>query len=327
MASSGIDTEELANACRTAPDLAPLVREWIANLAHERRLSDHTVTNYARDIRLFFNFLVDHLGTEPSLNDLKSLKTSDFRAFLSSRRQPMSGKALSNASAARTLSAVRTFFRYLTTKRLVDMAALSALRTPKKPHVLPKPVSEDKASEILKQVSDLQEEPWVAARDTAVIALLYGCGLRISEALDLNGQDWERLGQTPKTLSVLGKGNKERRVPLLPAVVEAIEHYRSLCPFAVTGPNPLFYGVKGKRLNPRLIQKSLEKVRASLGLPDSATPHALRHSFATHLLGRGGDLRAIQELLGHASLSSTQRYTEVDGMALINQYRKAHPRS
>lgn len=327
MSDPRIDIDELTAQFRIASGLSGLARDWLSHLYAERRFSGHTVKNYARDVRQFFIFLYDHLGGEADLSDLKALRTSDFRSWMAWRRRG----DISNATAARGLSSVKSLFRFLEKLDLVDSAALNALRTPKLPHGVPKPVAVHQAQDILNEVADLHEEGWVAARDVAVVSLLYGCGLRISEGLDLNVGDWRGLGANAQSMIVKGKGNKERMVPLLPVVREAIDDYLAQCPFGGRTTEaktaPLFIGVRGKRLNARVLQKTMATVRARLGLPDSVTPHAMRHSFATHLLGAGGDLRAIQELLGHASLSTTQRYTEVDSAALLKQYRSAHPRA
>lgn len=302
-----------------APDAAAAVEDFLIWLRDERRSSAHTVSAYARDLSFFFAFLADHLGGPAGLAALASLRTADFRSYLARRRQD----GLSNASIARNLSVVRSFFRHLETTGVVHNPALAAVRSPKLAHAVPKPLSVTAAAAAREEVGLLSEEPWVAARDAAVITLLYGCGLRISEALSLNR------GEAPvgASLIVTGKGNKERLVPVLPIVREGVEAYLSLCPYDLGPSDPLFVGVRGKRLNPGIVQQGMRKVRAALGLDETATPHALRHSFATHLLGAGGDLRTIQELLGHASLSTTQRYTEVDTERLVNIYRDAHPRA
>jgi integrase/recombinase XerC len=235
---------------------------------------------------------------------------------------------LQASSTARALSVVRNFFRFLAKHGRVNNAVLSTVRTPRLPRAVPKALTVGEAAEAVDAVGDLGGTPWLAKRDTAILALLYGCGLRLGEALALNRRDAPRAdgGEIP-TLVVMGKGRKQRAVPVLPAVVAAIEDYMAACPFDGDGDTPLFRGARGARLNPRLVQLRLQHLRARLGLPDSATPHALRHSFATHLLAGGGDLRAIQELLGHASLSTTQRYTEVDTAALLAVYDRAHPRA
>ncbi len=302
-----------------APDAAAAVEDFLIWLRDERRSSAHTVSAYTHDLSTFFAFLADHLGGPAGLAALGSLRAADFRGYLARRRQD----GLSNASIARTLSVVRTFFRHLEMTDVLRNPALATVRSPKLPHAVPKPLSVTAAAAAREEIGLLNEEPWVAARDAAVITLLYGCGLRISEALSLDR------GAAPlgASLVVTGKGNKQRLVPVLPIVRDAVEAYLALCPWGLEPSDPLFVGVRGKRLNPGIVQLAMRKVRAVLGLDETATPHALRHSFATHLLGAGGDLRTIQELLGHASLSTTQRYTEVDTERLLSVYSAAHPRA
>lgn len=251
--------------------------------------------------------------------DLSSLHVSDFRAFLSKRRKD----GLGPRSLARALSAVRSFFRFLDRHKGIRCEALAAVRTPKQPRSLPRPLSEDNARQVIDSIGDTAPEGWVAARDMAVLMLLYGGGLRISEALSLAAKDLNN----GDMLRVIGKRNKERLVPLLPIVRTAIDQYLALCPYSPKGDAPLFLGVRGGRLGPRAVQAAMRQARIALGLPESATPHALRHSFATHLLGAGGDLRTIQELLGHASLSSTQLYADVDSALLLKTFQNAHPRA
>ena len=284
-----------------------------------RRLSPHTLVAYGRDIEKFFTFLIGHLGHPPGIRDLENLTTADFRAFMARRR----GEGLGNNSIGRMLSSVRALFRGLNHAGILENSALDAVKAPKRPHQVPKPLSEIDAAATLDQIADLSTESWTGLRDIAVLTLLYGCGLRISEALGLNAADAPR----GDNITIMGKGRKERIVPVLPVVREAIDAYLAACPFVPTGDDPLFIGVRGKRLNASVIQKQMRLLRMALGLPDTATPHALRHSFATHLLSHGGDLRTIQELLGHASLTSTQRYTEVDSDHLLKVYRAAHPRA
>ena len=301
------------------PDAAAAVEDFLDWLRDERRSSAHTVSAYARDLASFFGFLADHLGGPAGLDALGVLRASDFRGYLAKRRND----GLTNASIARTLSVIRSFFRHLERSGALHNPALAAVRSPKLAHAVPKPLSVTAASAVRDEVGLLSEEPWVAARDAAVLTMLYGCGLRISEALSLERRD----APSGPSLIVTGKGRKQRLVPVLPVVREAIEEYLALCPYELPPDGPLFVGVRGKRLNPGIVQAAMRQVRAALGLPETATPHALRHSFATHLLGAGGDLRTIQELLGHASLSTTQRYTEVDTERLLSVYRDAHPRA
>jgi integrase/recombinase XerC len=293
---------------------------WLENLARERRLSDHTLDAYERDTRQFLTFMTGHLGGPTTLRDIETLRPADFRAFLAARRKEGSGAR----SVARNLAGIRSFLRHLEKKGLVNAAGAGAVRSPKQPKSLPKPLSDRQAITVVSNEAQLHDEPWIAARDAAVMTLLYGCGLRISEALDLTPADI-RTGTT--TLRITGKGNKTRLVPLLPIVFEAVEKYRTLCPFHLDEGEPLFRGARGGKLQPAIIQRAMQKLRSAFGLPETATPHALRHSFATHLLAGGGDLRTIQELLGHASLSTTQVYTGVDASRLLEVYDRAHPRA
>jgi integrase/recombinase XerC len=293
---------------------------WLENLAQERRLSDHTLDAYERDTRQFLTFMTGHLGGPTTLRDIETLRPADFRAFLAARRKEGSGAR----SVARNLAGIRSFLRHLEKKGLVNAAGAGAVRSPKQPKSLPKPLSDRQAVTVVSNEAQLHDEPWIAARDAAVMTLLYGCGLRISEALDLTPADI-RTGTT--TLRITGKGNKTRLVPLLPIVFEAVEKYRTLCPFHLDEGEPLFRGARGGKLQPAIIQRAMQKLRSAFGLPETATPHALRHSFATHLLAGGGDLRTIQELLGHASLSTTQVYTGVDASRLLEVYDRAHPRA
>ncbi|MGM4912182.1 tyrosine recombinase XerC [Rhizobium sp. 768_B6_N1_8] len=293
---------------------------WLENLARERRLSEHTLDAYERDTRQFLTFMTGHLGGPTTLRDIETLRPADFRAFLAARRKEGSGAR----SVARNLAGIRSFLRHLEKKGLVNAAGAGAVRSPKQPKSLPKPLSDRQAITVVSNEAQLHDEPWIAARDAAVMTLLYGCGLRISEALDLTPADI-RTGTT--TLRITGKGNKTRLVPLLPIVFEAVERYRALCPFHLDEGEPLFRGARGGKLQPAIIQRAMQKLRSAFGLPETATPHALRHSFATHLLAGGGDLRTIQELLGHASLSTTQVYTGVDASRLLEVYDRAHPRA
>jgi integrase/recombinase XerC len=309
--------EEVAATIAGAASATKAVSSYLTFLTSEKRASPKTIENYARDLLRFFGFLFDHLEGDATLEDLGNLSVSDLRAFLARRRR----EGLSAKSIARTLSSLRGFYGHLEREGLATNHALKRLKTPKIPHSIPKPVSETNALNLLEDAKTISSEPWVAARDTSIITLLYACGLRIAEALSLN-QDDAPLGET---LRIIGKGNKERIVPVLPAARDAVDQYRTLCPHPLDGNDPLFVGVRGKRLNPREIQKLMATLRTRLGLPGTATPHALRHSFATHLLSAGGDLRSIQELLGHASLSSTQVYTEIDADRLREVYDKAHP--
>lgn len=305
-------------------ELLALIAVWQAQLTAERRSSAHTIAGYGRDLAVFLDFVRDHRGEQPSLDGLRRLELRDFRAFLAAR----SGDGLARSSLARGLSVIRGFFRFLSRRGLVDNPALTVLRGPRLPKVAPRPLTIDDAAAAIDAV-DLagspEAEPWIMARDAAVLSLLYGCGLRLSEALGLTRGEAPVPGR--EVLVITGKGRKQRLVPLLPAVIEAVAAYLAACPYRLPADGPLFVGARGGPLHPRLVQKMMEQVRRALGLPESATPHALRHSFATHLLSNGGDLRAIQELLGHASLSTTQRYTMVDLDGLMRVYDQAHPRA
>jgi integrase/recombinase XerC len=309
----------MSSAAFTADEsLLEAIARWRGELGAIRRLSANTLEAYGRDLGQFLGFLNAHTGGTVRLATLNDLRAADFRAFLASRRTADIGPR----SLARALSAIKSFFGYLERHGLASGDILATVRTPKQPRSLPKALTVAEAKSALTAPELLEETPWVAARDTAVLALLYGAGLRISEALAVTAADLET-----SALRVTGKGGKTRIVPLLPQVRTAIDGYQKLCPFSPGREEPIFRGEKGGPLLPRLIQLRLQQVRGALGLPESATPHALRHSFATHLLGRGGDLRAIQELLGHASLSTTQVYTGVDTERLLESYRAAHPRA
>jgi len=291
---------------------------WRRDLVSVRRLADRTVEAYGRDLGQFFGFLCRHSGGEVTLATLKDLRAADIRAFLAARR----GEEVTSRSLARALSALKSFFGFLEREGVMATEAFNALRTPKIGKSLPKALTVIEAKRTSATTAEMEERPWVAARDMAVLSLCYGAGLRISEALALTRADLDTT-----TLRVTGKGGKTRMVPLIAPVRAAVEAYLGLCPFGLEPGEPLFRGVKGGVLSPRLVQMRVVELRGALGLPPSATPHALRHSFATHLLGKGGDLRAIQELLGHASLSTTQIYTAVDTERLLDSYHKAHPRA
>ncbi|QGA56775.1 tyrosine recombinase XerC [Brucella sp. 2280] len=302
-------------------DLAAAREEWLKTLKTMRRLSDNTLIAYERDTRQFLQFLTGHLGEPPSLKEIGNLRIADLRSFLANRRNDGAGAR----TLGRGLAGVRSLLRHLEKRGLVNAAGASAMRAPRQPKSLPKPLTADDARRVVSADGQMAEEPWIAARNAAVLTLLYGCGLRISEALGLSGDALN--DPAARSMTITGKGSKTRLVPLLPAVHKAVAQYRALCPFDLSAGQPLFRGAKGGPLHTAIIQREMQKLRAGLGLPDSATPHALRHSFATHLLGRGGDLRTIQELLGHASLSTTQVYTGVDTQRLLEVYDKAHPRA
>lgn len=301
------------------PAVYAAIEAWRLWLSNERRVSNNTVLAYAHDITAFLAFISHHLGAPPSLHDLEKLTTADFRAYLAER----GSRRLARTSTARAMATLRNFFRFLGKRDLAHNAAIFAIRTPKLPKPVPKPLSESETLKSIDCATDVCSEPWIGLRDTALFLFLYGCGLRIGEALALNRQD------APKgdAMMVSGKGNKQRIVPVLPAVVNAITAYLDACPYPLGGKDPLFVGARGKRLNAGVVQRQMRRVRTLLSLPETATPHALRHSFATHLLAGGGDLRTIQELLGHASLSTTQRYTDVDVTRLNAVHRNAHPRA
>jgi integrase/recombinase XerC len=306
-----------------AADTAAELARWLSHLSAERRMSAKTVEAYQRDVTQFLGFLTEHLGGAPSLKKLAGLQPQDVRAFMAARRSTGAG----SRTLMRSLAGTRSFARFLERNGKGKVGALSAVRAPKISKSLPKPLAVPSAKRIAD--ADLrageEREPWVLARDAAVLALLYGSGLRIAEALSLKRSDIPAIG-SGDGLVVTGKGNKTRMVPVLPRVLELIAEYVALCPYGLD-EGALFRGAKGGPLSPRIIQLAMERLRGALGLPDTATPHALRHSFATHLLARGGDLRAIQELLGHASLSTTQIYTAVDTDRLLDAYKSAHPRA
>lgn len=298
-------------------------RDWLGS---ERRLAAHTLTAYEHDVAGFLGFMATYLGKQLTLDDLAKLKPAEFRAWLAEQAR----QGLARTSTARAFSSVRSFFRFLDKRDLSHNASIGVLQTPKLPRALPKALSETDMNELLDTPSGQERAPWIDLRDTAVLLLLYGAGLRISEALGLSKGTVEGLlAAGNDTLGITGKGNKTRLVLLLPQTLEALAAYRDACPFlAALGDNHAFFlGARGGPLDPAIVQKRVRDLRHQLGLPDSVTPHALRHSFATHLLGAGGDLRTIQELLGHASLSTTQRYTDVDAARLSEVYRQAHPRA
>ena len=303
-----------------AVDLQDLIAQWQTWLRHERRASPHTVAAYARDLATFLAFLAEHRGGPAGLADLEVLTPGDFRAFLAARATAQ----LARSSRARALSVLRGFFRFLGRRNAVKNAALAAVRTPKLPKSLPRALSVEDAQDALDEASAIAARPWEGKRNLAILMLLYGGGLRIGEALSLARRE---APTKPGTIAITGKGGKTRLVPILPVVAEAIRDYLAGCPHELAPNGPLFVGLRGKPLGARQVQGQMANLRARLGLDAHATPHALRHSFATHLLAGGADLRAIQELLGHASLSTTQRYTAVDAGRLAAVYDKAHPRA
>jgi integrase/recombinase XerC len=321
MAKPAPEIIELDSADET---IALEMARWLSHLRAERRLSPKTLEAYARDVRQCLDFLCEHFGERVTLSRFAGLEATDVRAFMAMRR----ADDIAGRSLMRALAGLRSFGRFLEREGKGRVGALSAIRAPKVAKSLPKPLQMTAA----KRLTDADEragetrETWILARDAAVMALLYGSGLRISEALSLKRRDVPRPG-AGDVLVVTGKGNKTRMVPVLQNVLGLIDEYAAICPYPLAPESPIFVGARGGPLSPRIIQLTMERLRGALGLPDSATPHALRHSFATHLLSRGGDLRAIQELLGHASLSTTQIYTGIDSERLLEVYRSAHPRS
>ncbi len=307
-----------------APALADEVARWLAYLAAERRMSPKTVEAYRRDVRQFLSFLGEHLGERVTLPALGKLTPADVRGFMAARR----ADGIGGRSLMRALAGARSFARFLERNGKGKVGALAAVRTPKVAKTLPKPLAVTAAKDLTDTAlrAGEEREPWILARDAAVLALLYGSGLRISEALALKAKEFPAPGKGD-VITVTGKGNKQRMVPVLPQVARLVADYRAICPYEPAPDGPLFVGAKGGPLSPRVVQLAMARLRGALGLPETATPHALRHSFATHLLARGGDLRAIQELLGHASLSTTQIYTAVDTERLLEVYRSAHPRA
>jgi integrase/recombinase XerC len=321
MTQAAIQPIELDSADDT---VALQMARWLTHLKSERRLSPKTLEAYARDLRQCLDFLCEHWGTRVTLARFSRLEATDIRAFMAMRR----ADDIAGRSLMRALAGLRSFGRFLEREGKGKVGALSAIRAPKIGRSLPKPLPMASA----KRLADADEragetrDTWILVRDAAVMALLYGSGLRISEALSLKRRDVPRPGEGD-VLIVTGKGNKTRMVPVLQNVLALISDYVAICPHALLPEQPIFVGARGGPLSPRIIQLTMERMRGALGLPDSATPHALRHSFATHLLSRGGDLRAIQELLGHASLSTTQIYTGIDSERLLEVYRSAHPRA
>jgi integrase/recombinase XerC len=307
-----------------APDLMAEWARWVRHLGTERRLSPKTLEAYQRDLRQCLMFLADHWGERVTLERLAATEPTDIRAFLAMRRADQ----IASRSLMRALAALRSFARFLEGEGKGKVGAFVAIRAPKVGKTLPKPLAVSSARQMTDSALRAGEdrEPWILARDAAVLALLYGSGLRISEALSLKRGDVPAPGKGD-VITVVGKGNKTRMVPVLVNVLQSIADYIASCPYDLPDTGPLFVGAKGGPLSPRIIQLAMAQMRGALGLPDSATPHALRHSFATHLLAKGGDLRAIQELLGHASLSTTQIYTAVDTERLLDVYRSAHPRA
>ncbi|TNF59896.1 MAG: tyrosine recombinase XerC [Rhodobacteraceae bacterium] len=302
-----------------SPAAVDAVQDWLQGQRALRGAAENTLTAYRADLIEFLAFQTRHKGAAQGIGPLTRLSLSDMRAWMAQARSAGTG----SRSLARKLSAVKSFYRWLAEREGFDPTPVLSARAPKFQPRLPRPLAEDAARAMIDTAGHQHDTPWIAARDAAVLTLLYGCGLRISEALGLTGRDLP----LREVLRILGKGGKERLVPVLPVARQAVADYVHLCPHPMEPDAPVFRGARGGALNPRLVQKTMERARMQLGLPPSATPHALRHSFATHLLGAGGDLRAIQELLGHASLSTTQGYTAVDTARLMEVYDRAHPKA
>lgn len=307
-----------------APDVAQVATAWLARLAHERRLSPKTREAYARDLLSFLGLLTRHRGSQPDMAAIGALTPRDVRAVIALKR----AEGIEARTQMRFLAAARSFGRHMEREGLGKVGALTAVKAPRIAKTLPRPVSvaEARALGSAQTREGESREPWVLVRDAAVISLLYGSGLRISEALGLHRRDMPEPGRGDQIV-VHGKGGKTRMVPVLAGVIGLIDEYARACPYDLEPEKALFRGAKGGPLSPRIVQLAVERMRGSLGLPDSATPHALRHSFATHLLARGGDLRSIQELLGHSSLATTQIYAAVDSAALMAAWKSAHPRA
>ncbi|WND01648.1 tyrosine recombinase XerC [Temperatibacter marinus] len=300
--------------------LDKIIHQWRLYLETEKRLSHHSVQAYSRDLGFFIAFLRDYKGQDITPRLLESLHVRDFRAFLAEERRTGKGPK----SVSRRLSSIRNFYRYCSRVHHLKNDSISAVIAPKVTTSLPRPLTEADSETVIDTIGDFAKDDWQGARDTAVLILLYGCGLRISEALQLNGRD---IQSRATSIMIKGKRDKERLIPLLPIIHDALDRYKNLCPYIISKESPLFYSARGKRCNPRIIQKAMQSVRAALGLPATATPHALRHSFATHLLSAGGDLRTIQELLGHTDLKATQVYADIDAARLKDIYDNAHPRA
>lgn len=297
-----------------ASDLKPCLESFYQKLVYEKRASWHTVHGYFSDLKHFFTFMTQHLAKQMDLNDFESIKPMDLRSFLAERMNAN----VSKRTVARLVSSLKAFVRFLRQQGHEVSTAFDIISSPRLGKRLPRPLSETQSLNLVHR----ETESWTELRDQALFTLLYGCGLRLSEALNLNGEDWKT-----SFLLIRGKGGKERHVPLLDPVVEKVEQYMKASPYPLSADQPLFRGARGGRLNPAIVERNLRNLRLELGLSETATPHALRHSFATHLLEGGGDLRHIQELLGHASLSSTQIYTDLTQEKLLEVYAQAHPRS
>ena len=314
------DAEITLSALPAEDGVIQTLAAWLESLSHLKQFSTHTITAYRIDIAHFIRFLAAHHGENVGGKILRGMEFRAFPSWLAAR----AGEEFAAASTARALATIRNFYRYIQKEKSIENAAIFNLRTPKTGKPLPKALSETQSIQAVETIGELHDQSWMGARDIALLTLIYGCGLRIGEALSIARRQFDA---SLTSIIITGKGNKQRSVPLLPGVREAIEHYLRQCPFPMDAGAPLFIGARGKPLQPAVFQKQLRKLRPLLGLPESATPHAFRHSFATHLLAGGGDLRSIQELLGHASLSTTQRYTHVDKARLLKAYQSAHPRA
>lgn len=298
-------------------DFQETIDSWKSWLKSERGYSEHTLDAYARDLHDFTIFINGETKTA-SLKDLSQMDVRDFRSYISFLANK---KHITKSSVARKISTLKSFFKFLNKNEIIKNSAISVISSPRKEKVLPKALEISETFNMFDYIKEAYGTDWQNIRDLAIFTLLYGCGLRISEALSLKEQDFSN----KEFLRIKGKGKKERIVPLLPIILENIKAYKKVCPFEIQKDEPLFLGARGEQLSPRIIQRKIQKIRLELNLPDSLTPHALRHSFATHLLAEGTDLRALQELLGHSSLSTTQRYTEVQIETLKKEYHKAHP--
>lgn len=299
--------------------LLTAIEEWQRWLKTEKRCSGHTAAAYGRDLAFFLKFLQDYTAKTPSFDILEKMEVTDFRAYLAARTQ----EGIGRTSLARNMSTLRNFFNFLERNALLSNPAINVIHSPSVPKALPKPLTREQAFNVIRTAGELQEAAWLKKRDMAFVTLLYGCGLRIGEALSLDVKD----RPASDVMTILGKGHKERVVPVLPVVREMINAYLKERPDGAPDNAPLFIGARGERVNPGVMQRQMRKIRDMLGLPETATPHALRHSFATHLLSGGSDLRTIQELLGHSSLSTTQRYTGLDADRMMEVYTHAHPRA
>ena len=299
------------------PDLEYEYNNWLNYLSNIKKLSQNSIVSYKNDLSKFFIFFQDYIEKNIGLKEIESIKISEFRSFLTYRRN----SEISSNSIARNISALKSFFRFLIKNNKIKESSVFNLKSPKLKKSLPRPINVDLAIQVIKQAEEIEDEKWIGLRNKAILILLYGCGLRISEALSLNYDDV----QNEDHILIKGKGEKERIVPMMPYIKKGIENYLEACPKEIISGEALFIGKRFSRLSPRIIQYALEKIRTALSLPETATPHALRHSFATHLLDSGGDLRTIQELLGHSSLSTTQKYTKVETSKLLDIYKKSHP--